>query len=130
MVCGAECYFMGAPGSARFRRAKVPNLEKKEFLGDFIESVEIYSEKLDNGYIILQFIVGPDGSTLNEVLSIEGQRRLTTVYILLKALYDTAKGFCCKSLRRGTIDKRAEQSIVRVRKMDGKISQKSLIKHW
>lgn len=37
------------------------------------------------------YIVGLDGSTLNEVLIIDGQQRLTTVYILLKALYDVAK---------------------------------------
>ena len=38
------------------------------------------------------YIVGLDGSTLNEVLIIDGQQRLTTAYILLKALYDAAKG--------------------------------------
>ena len=37
------------------------------------------------------YIVGLDGSTLNEVLIIDGQQRLTTMYILLKALYDAAK---------------------------------------
>lgn len=34
------------------------------------------------------YIVGLNGSTLNEVLIIDGQQRLTTMYILLKALYD------------------------------------------
>ncbi|MCM1288750.1 MAG: DUF262 domain-containing HNH endonuclease family protein [Clostridium sp.] len=38
------------------------------------------------------YIVGFDGSNLNEALIIDGQQRLTTVYILLKALYDAAKG--------------------------------------
>lgn len=38
------------------------------------------------------YIVGLDRSTLNEVLIIDGQQRLTTMYILLKALYDAAKG--------------------------------------
>lgn len=38
------------------------------------------------------YIVGLDGSTLNEVLIIDGQQRLTTMYILLKALYDASKG--------------------------------------
>lgn len=38
------------------------------------------------------YIVGLDGSTLNEVLIIDGQQRLTTMYILLKVLYDAAKG--------------------------------------
>lgn len=32
------------------------------------------------------------GSGLNEVLVIDGQQRITTVYILLKALYDASKG--------------------------------------
>lgn len=32
------------------------------------------------------------GSGLNEVLIIDGQQRITTMYILLKALYDAAKG--------------------------------------
>lgn len=32
------------------------------------------------------------GSVLNEVLVIDGQQRITTVYILLKALYDASKG--------------------------------------
>lgn len=38
------------------------------------------------------YIVGIDGSNLNEVLVIDGQQRITTMYILLKALYDSAKG--------------------------------------
>lgn len=37
------------------------------------------------------YIVGLDGSNLNEALIIDGQQRITTVYILLKALYDAAK---------------------------------------
>ncbi len=38
------------------------------------------------------YIVGLNASALSEVLIIDGQQRLTTVYILLKALYDAAKG--------------------------------------
>lgn len=38
------------------------------------------------------YIVGLDGSTLNEALIIDGQQRITTMYILLKALYDASKG--------------------------------------
>ncbi len=37
------------------------------------------------------YIVGLNGSTLNEVSIIDGQQRLTTMYILLKALYDASK---------------------------------------
>lgn len=38
------------------------------------------------------YIVNLNSSSLNEVLIIDGQQRLTTVYILLKALYNAAKG--------------------------------------
>lgn len=38
------------------------------------------------------YIVGLNGSNLSEVLIIDGQQRMTTVYILLKALYDASKG--------------------------------------
>lgn len=38
------------------------------------------------------YILGHDGSNLSEALVIDGQQRLTTVYLLLKALYDAAKG--------------------------------------
>ena len=38
------------------------------------------------------YIVGFNASTLREVLIIDGQQRLTTMYILLKALYDASKG--------------------------------------
>lgn len=38
------------------------------------------------------YIISSVGSNLDEVLIIDGQQRLTTVYILLKALYDAAKG--------------------------------------
>lgn len=40
----------------------------------------------------LVYIIGIDGSNLSEVLIIDGQQRLTTMYILLKALYDVSKG--------------------------------------
>lgn len=38
------------------------------------------------------YIVGLNASTLSEVLIVDGQQRLTTMYILLKALYDASKG--------------------------------------
>lgn len=38
------------------------------------------------------YIISSVGSNLDEALIIDGQQRLTTVYILLKALYDAAKG--------------------------------------
>lgn len=33
---------------------RLTDLEKKEFLRDFIESVEIYPEKMDNGHMLKQ----------------------------------------------------------------------------
>ena len=38
------------------------------------------------------YIVGLSSSKLEEVLIIDGQQRLTTVYVLLKAIYDISKG--------------------------------------
>ena len=38
------------------------------------------------------YIVGLNGSSLNEVLIIDGQQRITTMYILLKALLDASIG--------------------------------------
>ena len=50
----------------------------------------IQDHKHFNGTTV--YIAGSVCSNLNEVLIIDGQQRLTTVYILLKALYDVAKG--------------------------------------
>lgn len=40
---------------------------------------------------IVYIVENDGGSGLNEVLIIDGQQRITTIYILLKALYDAAK---------------------------------------
>lgn len=50
------------------------NMDRKHFTGTIV------------------YIVGLNASNLNEVIIIDGQQRLTTVYILLKALYDASKG--------------------------------------
>lgn len=65
------------------------NIQCEKLYRDIIEANK-YDHKHFIGTIV--YIVGLDGSTLNEVLLIDGQQRLTTMYILLKALYDTAKG--------------------------------------
>lgn len=50
---------------------RLTDLEKKEFLRDFIESVEIYPEKLDNGRMLKQinfnFPVYYDGEVSREI---------------------------------------------------------------
>ena len=42
------------PGVIRAKKFyySLPDLEKKELLRVFVESVEIYPEKLDNGYML------------------------------------------------------------------------------
>lgn len=54
----------------------------------------MFAHKRDHKHFTgtIVYIVGLNGSNLSEVLIIDGQQRLTTVYILLKALYDAAKG--------------------------------------
>lgn len=65
------------------------NIQCEKLYQDIMEANE-RDHKHFTGTIV--YIVGLDGSTLNEVLIIDGQQRLTTMYILLKALLDAAKG--------------------------------------
>lgn len=65
------------------------NIQCEKLFQDIMKANE-YDHKHFTGTIV--YINGIDGSVLNEVLIIDGQQRLTTVYILLKALYDAAKG--------------------------------------
>lgn len=65
------------------------NIECEKLYQDIMKASE-RDHKHFTGTIV--YIVGRDGSTLTEVLIIDGQQRLTTMYILLKALYDAAKG--------------------------------------
>jgi len=65
------------------------NIQCEKFYQDIINAHK-RDRKHFTGTIV--YIVGLDGSTLNEVLIIDGQQRLTTMYILLKALYDASKG--------------------------------------
>jgi len=65
------------------------NIECEKLYSDIIKANE-RDHKHFTGTVV--YIVGRDSSTLTEVLIIDGQQRLTTMYILLKALYDAAKG--------------------------------------
>ena len=65
------------------------NIQCEKLFQDIMKANEC-DHKHFTGTIV--YINGIDGSALNEVLIIDGQQRLTTVYILLKALYDVAKG--------------------------------------
>jgi len=65
------------------------NIECEKLYQDIMKANE-RDHKHFAGTIV--YIVGLDGSTLNEVLIIDGQQRLTTMYILLKALLDAAIG--------------------------------------
>lgn len=65
------------------------NIQCEKLYQDIMKANEL-DHKHFTGTIV--YIVGLNGSALNEVLIIDGQQRLTTMYILLKALYDAAKG--------------------------------------
>ena len=65
------------------------NIQCEKLYQDIMNAHE-WDHKHFMGTIV--YIVGHDASTLNEVLIIDGQQRLATVYILLKALYDAAQG--------------------------------------
>lgn len=65
------------------------NIQCEKLFQDIMKANEC-DHKHFTGTIV--YINGIDGSALNEVLIIDGQQRLTTVYILLKAFYDAAKG--------------------------------------
>lgn len=78
---------------------KVPVYQRNYDWNNIIQCEKLYQDimnanKRDHKHFTgtIVYIVGLDGSTLNEVLIIDGQQRLTTMYILLKALYDAAKG--------------------------------------
>ncbi len=65
------------------------NLQCEKLYKDIIKAFE-RDHKHFMGTVV--YIVGLNASTLNEVLIIDGQQRITTMYILLKALYDLSKG--------------------------------------
>lgn len=66
---------------------RLTNLEKKEFLRDFIESVEIYPEKMDNGCMLKQinfnFPVYYDGE-VGKKIRLLNENTVETVALLVK----------------------------------------------
>lgn len=65
------------------------NIQCEKLYQDIINANE-RDHKHFTGTVV--YIISSVGSNLDEALIIDGQQRLTTVYILLKALYDAAKG--------------------------------------
>lgn len=66
------------------------NIQCEKLFYDIIEANEKNCQHFTGTIVYIDDING--GSGLNEVLIIDGQQRITTMYILLKALYDASKG--------------------------------------
>ena len=65
------------------------NIQCEKLYQDIIKSNEKNSQHFTGTIVYIDDVNG--GSGLNEVLIIDGQQRITTMYILLKALYDASK---------------------------------------
>lgn len=65
------------------------NIECEKLFQDIMKANERNCQHFTGTIVYIDDING--GSGLNEVLIIDGQQRITTMYILLKALYDAAK---------------------------------------
>lgn len=66
------------------------NIQCEKLFRDIIKANEKNCQHFTGTIVYIDDVNG--GSGLNEVLIIDGQQRITTMYILLKALYDTSKG--------------------------------------
>lgn len=66
------------------------NIQCEKLFQDIMKAVENNRQHFTGTIVYIDDING--GSGLNEVLIIDGQQRITTMYILLKALYDASKG--------------------------------------
>ncbi len=66
------------------------NLQCEKLFHDIMKANERNCQHFTGTIVYIDDING--GSGLNEVLIIDGQQRITTMYILLKALYDASKG--------------------------------------
>ena len=66
------------------------NIQCEKLFQDIMKANEMNRQHFTGTVVYIDDING--GSGLNEVLIIDGQQRITTIYILLKALYDAAKG--------------------------------------
>ena len=65
------------------------NIQCEKLFHDIIKANEKNCQHFTGTIVYIDDING--GSGLNEVLIIDGQQRITTMYILLKALYDASK---------------------------------------
>lgn len=65
------------------------NIQCEKLYKDIIKSNEKNCQHFTGTIVYIDDVNG--GSGLNEVLIIDGQQRITTMYILLKALYDASK---------------------------------------
>lgn len=66
------------------------NIQCEKLFQDIMKANERNCQHFTGTIVYIDDING--GSGLNEVLIIDGQQRITTMYILLKALYDASKG--------------------------------------
>lgn len=66
------------------------NIQCEKLFQDIIRANEKNCQHFTGTIVYINDING--GSGLDEVLIIDGQQRITTIYILLKALYDVSKG--------------------------------------
>lgn len=66
------------------------NIECEKLYQDILNAFDKDCQHFTGTLVYIDDVNG--GSGLNEVLIIDGQQRITTVYILLKALYDASKG--------------------------------------
>lgn len=66
------------------------NIQCENLFQDIMKANERNRQHFTGTVVYIDDVNG--GSGLNEVLIIDGQQRITTMYILLKALYDASKG--------------------------------------
>lgn len=66
------------------------NIQCEKLFQDIMKANERNRQHFTGTVVYIDDVNG--GSGLNEVLIIDGQQRITTMYILLKALYDASKG--------------------------------------
>lgn len=66
------------------------NIQCEKLFQDIMKAGENNRQHFTGTVVYIDDVNG--GSGLNEVLIIDGQQRITTMYILLKALYDASKG--------------------------------------
>lgn len=70
------------------------NIQCEKLFQDIMKANEKNCQHFTGTVVYIDDVNG--GSGLNEVLIIDGQQRITTMYILLKALYDASKGISAR----------------------------------